>query len=490
MLFNSTEFAVFFAIVLATNWLVSRNLPVRNLVLLVSSMLFYGMFHYSFCLYLGVLIALSYGAARIIAHVEHENKRFTMLVTTTIVLALGLLYTKYSSFLLGDIPALAGWQASVLHILTPVGISFYTFTMLGYVLDVYYESIEPEKNILTYASFVSFFPHLLMGPIASSTELLPQFRCKPQITLNAADEGIGEFLWGLFKKVVVADNLEKAVSYCFSANNEDLSGSSLFVGGILFGIYIYSDFSGYSSMARGTAKLLGFNLAQNFRTPFFSTSVSEYWRRWHISLSNWLTAYIYNPIVYTLKRWGVKGVLLGIFITFFVSGIWHGAGWQFIVFGVLNGLAIIYEILTKSFREKMAKALPRTVHTLLSNIIVLLFMHISWVFFRAANVRQGAGIMSRIYSASLFTLPEAFVAEYLLWGVPVLVVEWVQRKGSYLMDIQQWMPVRITTKNRTQKKKVMLLHYIIKVVLYLLLIAAIYLFHRKTNTNEYYYFKF
>ncbi len=490
MLFNSTEFGVFFAIVLAINWLVSGNLPVRNLVLLACSMLFYGMFHYSFCLYLGVLIVLSYGAARIIAGIEQENKRFAMLVTTSVLLSVGLLYTKYSSFLLSGIPTLAGWQASALHILTPVGISFYTFTMLGYVLDVYYERIEPEKNILTYASFVSFFPHLLMGPIAASTELLPQFRHKPKISINAVDEGIGEFLWGLFKKVVVADNISKAVSYCFSANNDDLTGSSLFVGAVLFGIYVYADFSGYSSMARGAAKLLGFELLQNFRTPFFSTSVSEYWRRWHISLNNWLTAYIYNPLSYSMKRWGRVGVLLAIFITFFISGVWHGAGWQFIIFGLLNGLAIIYEILTKNVREKLAAKLPKRLYAVFSNLIVLLFMHLSWVFFRVDNATQGVTIISRIYSSSLFSLPESFVTGYLVWCVPLLVVEWVQRNGSYVMDVQQWMPVRITVKNRKQKKKVMLLHYIIKVLLYLMLVAAIYFFHKQMSASEYYYFKF
>lgn len=490
MLFNSTDFGIFFAIVLAMNWLVAGNKQARNLVLLACSMLFYGMFHYSFCIYLAVVIVLSYGAARVIAGIQKERKRFAMMLTTVVVLSLGLLYTKYSNFLLDGVPGLSGWQSSAMHILTPVGISFYTFSILGYVLDVYYESIEPENNLLTYAAFVSFFPHLLMGPIAASTDLLPQFSKKPHISVNAVDEGIGEFLWGLFKKAVVADNIEKAVSYTFSANNEDLTGSSLFVGGVLFGIYIYSDFSGYSSMARGAAKLLGFNLVHNFRTPFFSTSVSEYWRRWHISLSNWLTAYIYNPFVFALKSWGRMGVLLGVFVTFFISGVWHGAGWQFIIFGVLNGLAIIYEIATKDFRDKLAKRIPARIHSFFSGFAMLIFMHVSWVFFRANDAKQGAEIVSRIYSASLFTIPESFVTEYLIWGIPMLAIEWVQRKGSYILDIQQWMPVRITTKDRGQKKNVMRLHLVLKVLLYTLLALAIYLFQKKMNTKEYYYFKF
>jgi D-alanyl-lipoteichoic acid acyltransferase DltB (MBOAT superfamily) len=290
--------------------------------------------------------------------------------------------------------------------------------------------------------------------------------------------------------MVVADNISLAVSLCFSKNNEDLSGSSLFIGAALFGISIYADFSGYSSMARGCAKLLGIDLVQNFNMPLFSTSVSEYWRRWHISLTTWLNAYIYNPMVFKLKKWGKTGVIIGIFITFLISGIWHGAGWQYIIFGVLNGLAIIYEILTKDIRQKIFSKLPRVLNALMSNMLVIIFMLISWIFFRATTVPQAMNIIGRIFSRSFFTLPDMYIVSYLKWCLPLLLVEWIQRKGKYAMDLQQWLPTKVTKKDKNQKRNINRIHISIKIILYVVLGLSIYFFHKKVNLAEYYYFKF
>jgi alginate O-acetyltransferase complex protein AlgI len=490
MLFNSVDFAVFFAVVLVLYWVVHRNRNAKNFVLLGASLFFYGQLHYSFPIYLMALVTLSYLFGRQIGRQENERQRKIWLVMAVCVLSAGLIYTKYSGFLLGNISGLEQWQATALGILAPVGISFYTFAVIGYVLDVYYESIAAEANYLSYATYVSFFPQLLSGPIPSAITILPQFNKKPKVSINSVAEGIGEFLWGLFKKRVVADNISMAVSFCFSTNNEDLSGSSLFIGAALFGVCIYADFSGYSSMARGCAKLLGIDLIQNFNTPLFSTSISEYWRRWHISLTNWLYAYIYNPMVFGLKRWGRAGIILGIFITFLVSGIWHGAGWQYIIFGVVNGLAIIYEILTKEIRQKIFGRLPRLVTGVMSNLFVLVFMLLSWIFFRANSVEQAMNIISRISSASLFSAPDTFVSQYLVWCVPLMLIEWVQRKGKYAMDVQQWLPTKVMRKDRAQDRKIMRLHIVLKIILYILLTVAIFLFSKKVNMAEYYYFKF
>lgn len=490
MLFNSTEFGIFFAVVLVLNWLVRNNIHVRNLVLLACSMFFYAMLHYSFPIYLLALIAISFTMGKAIAKQQKERKRKLLLLLALVVLSAGLIYTKYSGFVLGNIKGLAQWQASALHILVPVGISFYTFGVIGYVLDVYYETIEAEHNFLAYAAYISFFPQLLAGPIPAATALLPQFTKKPVMKLNMAIEGIGEFLWGLFKKVVVADNIVMAVNFCFSDNNEDLSGSSLFIGAALFGIFIYADFSGYSSMARGCAKLLGIDIVQNFNTPFFSTSVSEYWRRWHISLTTWLNAYIYSPIVFGLKHWRKAGVLVGVFVTFFISGIWHGAGWQYIVFGVVNGVAIIIEIVTKDVRAKLFGRLPRVVNNIISNLVVVVFMLFAWVFFKADNLPQAMAILSRICSSGFFTRPDSFIAGYIVWVLPLIIIEYVQRNGSYMMDVQQWLPVKVTRKDRSQRKNISRLHIIISTILYAVLILVIYLFHKKVNLAEYYYFKF
>lgn len=490
MFFNTLEFGIFFSVVAVLTWAVSRKMQARNLVLLAASMFFYGMLHYTFPIYLAVLIGISYLMGLLIEKQQNERKRKWLLTTALVVLSAGLVYTKYSGFILGSIPGLQQWQTTALGILVPVGISFYTFAVLGYVLDVYYEAIEAERNVLTYATYISFFPHLLAGPIPAATTLLPQFSRKPQISTNLVIEGIGEFLWGLFKKMVIADNIQMAVNYCFSANNQALSGSSLFVGAALFGAFIYADFSGYSGMARGCAKLLGIDLVHNFRTPFFSASVSEYWRRWHISLSNWLNAYIYGPISYGLKNRGKAGVLVAVFTTFLISGIWHGAGWQYIIFGVVNGLAIIYEIVTKDIRVRLFGKLPRVVNNILSNFFVVIFMLFAWVFFKANGLEHALSILSRICSASLFTAPSSFVTKYLVWLLPLIIVEAIQYRGSYILDVQQWLPVRVTRKDRNQKKKVSYLHIAISAILFFAIIAAIYYFHKKVNMAEYYYFKF
>jgi alginate O-acetyltransferase complex protein AlgI len=490
MYFNSEEFAIFFAVILALFWLVRKRRDAQNLILLVGSMFFYSRLHYSFPIYLAVLISISYLFGRMIQQQENERKRKFWLIGSLVVLSAGLIYTKYSGFILGSFHGLEQWQTSALGILVPVGISFYTFAVLGYVIDIYYESIEAEKNILTYATYISFFPQLLSGPIAAATTLLPQFSKPSKITIYSASEGIGEFVWGLFKKMVVADNLSMAVSFCFSSNNEDLNGSSLFLGAALFGITIYADFSGYSSMARGIAKLLGIDLIQNFNAPLFSTSVSEYWRRWHISLTNWLTAYIYNPIVFGLKHWRKWGVITGIFLTFLISGIWHGAGWQFIIFGVVNGLAIIYEILTRPIRQRIFAKMPLWLNNFISNIIVLLFMLFSWIFFRANSLSQAMDILSRICSRSLFTMPDSFFLQYLKWCAPLIIVEWIQRKGSYTLDLMQWMPTKVIKKDTYNAKKFKTIYISANIFLFILICFSIFVYCKKVDMAEYYYFKF
>ncbi len=490
MLFNSLEFGVFFAILLAVYWLLYKNRNAQNLILLAGSLIFYAWLHYSFPIYLMAMVSVSYVLGKLIGRQENEKRRKGLLILSLVVLSAGLIYTKYSGFILGNIKGLESWEAGALHILVPVGISFYTFAILGYILDVYYEAIEPEANYLTFATYICFFPQLLSGPIPAATTVLPQFKKKATVSVNSVTEGIGEFLWGLFKKMVVADNISMAVSYCFSANNVDLSGSSLFIGAALFGINIYADFSGYSSMARGCAKMFGIDIIQNFNLPLFSKSVAEYWRRWHISLTNWLYSYIYNPLVFGLKRWGKWGVIVGIFITFFISGIWHGAGWQFIVFGVVNGIAIIFEILTKDIRTRLLGKMPSWLGGLISTFVVLIFMLFSWIFFRANDLAQAMRMIGRICSGSLFSAPDTFVVEYLVWGIPMVVIEWLQRKGRYTLDVDQWLPTKVVRKRAPKNKKIMMLSLGIKLAIYVAICLSIYFFHKKVDMAEYYYFKF
>ncbi len=281
-----------------------------------------------------------------------------------------------------------------------------------------------------------------------------------------------------------------AVNLCFSDNNTDMNGSSLYIGAILYVVQVYADFSGYSSMARGCAKLLGINLIQNFNMPLFSRSVSEYWRRWHISLTTWFSSYIYSPIVFSLKSWRKWGVIVSLFITFFISGFWHGAGWQYIIFGLLNGFALIYEVLTKEVRLKIFGKLPPFLNDFISTIIVFNFMIIAAIFFRSNSVKDALHMVSMIWSRSLFQMPTAFILKFLKWVAPLFIIEWIQRKGTYTMDIMQWLPTKVTAKNKSQKRNTIKINVIIKIVLYTLLSISIYLFYKKQNLAEFYYFKF
>ncbi len=484
MLFNTKEFAFFFAIVLVVHWLLFKWRALQNLVLLAASMYFYYQLHFSFPIYLSALIIISYCFAVAIERNEKTRQRKTLLVAGLCIISAGLVYTKYSGLFFSNIKGLETWEASALHILVPVGISFYTFAILGYMIDVYWEKIPAEKNILTYASYISFFPHLLSGPIPSAATILPQFKAKSKATFSHIDESVGEILWGLFKKMVVADNISKAVSYCFVQYHE-LNGSTVAIGVLLFGIQLYADFSGYSSMARGIAGLLGINLVQNFIVPFHSTSITEYWRRWHISLTNWLYGYIFNPMVYALRTWRKWAIVFSLLVTFFISSFWHGAGWQFVIWGMLHGVVMVYEYLTVEQRKRLSEKIPSVIYNFFSWVFVILFLAFGWVFFRANSVPDALGVLHRIASGSLFTAPESYVAKYITWCIPLFVIEWIQRKGAYTMDIRQWHIGAGITPIRAKQ-----INVIVKSCLYLLWCVSIYFLCKRQNAAEYYYFKF
>ena len=483
MLFNTKEFALFFAIVLAVYWLLFKWRTLQNIVLLVASMYFYAQLHYSFPIYLSALILISYSFAVAVERNENPGQRKALLVAGLCVISAGLVYTKYSTLFFSNIKGLERWQASALHILVPVGISFYTFSTLGYLTDVYRRKINAERNLLTYATYISFFPHLLSGPIPSAQTILPQFSAPARVTVAGIDESIGEIVWGLFKKMVIADNISLAVSYCFAQYHE-LAGSTLFIGVFLFGVQLYADFSGYSSMAKGFAGLLGIELIQNFNLPFSSKSLTEYWRRWHISLTNWFYEYIFNPTVVTCRNWGKGAIVFALMLTFFISGFWHGAGWQFVIWGLLHGIIMSYEALTSKQRKKLSKQRP-FLYSLVSHMFVLLFLCFAWVFFRAASVHDAFAILSRIGSAGIITAPEQYVVKYIVWCLPLFIVEWIQRKGTYTMDMAQW---RIGAALSSRKAKQV--NTAIKICLYLLVCLAIFFFYKKQNAAEYYYFKF
>lgn len=474
MIFASWTFASFFAVVFTLYWLISRYRQLQNGVLLISSMYFYGWLHFTFPLYLLALIAVGYFFAIGISKKERPSPRKRTLVAGICIAASLLFYLKYIPFLLSGINSIAHGApgASVLNILVPVGISFYTLSTIGYLTDVFRRKVAPEENFITYAAYISFFPHLLAGPIPTATKVLPQFREHSFLSWDKIEQSAAEILWGLFKKLVVADNLSRAVEYCFR-NYERLEGSTLLVGVTLFSFQIYADFSGYSDIARGLARLLGIDLVQNFRLPFFSRNPREYWQRWHTSLRKWLIDYIYIPM--GGNKGGQAHYIIVLLFTFAFSGIWHEATWTFLCWGLINGVLFLPYIFSGTLKRyddqpAMGKLFPG-LKTAFHIFLTFNLVNLTRVFFRSPDIATAEAYYRRLFSASLFTVPVAFVSQYLKWCLPLLLIEWAQRGEEFVG--------RIPSKN-----------WLIRFAGFVLLTCCIVAFSRKTDFREYYYFKF
>ena len=324
-----------------------------------------------------------------------------------------------------------------LKVILPVGISFYTFHGLSYVLDIYFKRIKAERNFVEYAVFVSFFPLLVAGPIERATHLLPQIKVKREFSYEKAVDGMRQILWGLFKKMVIADNCAVFANQIFE-NSATASGSELALGALFFTFQIYGDFSGYSDIALGTARLFGIDLLRNFAFPYFSRDIAEFWRRWHISLSSWFRDYLYIPLG------GSKGGnwmrIRNTFAIFLVSGFWHGANWTFIIWGFLNALFIMPSIILKTNRNNleivaMNKLIPslRDVFNILLTFSLTVF---AWIFFRAESVHHAIEYISGIINASLFTIPDVKTAAYatLILIAFFMLIEWIGREHQFALQ--------------------------------------------------------
>ena len=393
MLFNSLDFAIFLPIFFILYWYVTnRNLQLQNFLIVVASYIFYGWWDWRFLFLIFFSSITDYIIGKCLQITEKEKYRKTLL-WISIVTNIGFLgFFKYYNFFVDSFVtafSFFGKAISVnsLDIILPVGISFYTFQTLSYTIDVYKRKLEPAKDIISFLAFVSFFPQLVAGPIERATNLLPQFYKKRVFEYDKAVDGMRQMLWGLFKKVVIADNCAEYANAIFN-NYTDFSGSTLVLGAIFFTFQIYCDFSGYSDMAIGMSRLFGFNLMKNFAFPYFSRDIAEFWRRWHISLSTWFRDYLYIPLG------GSKGSLLKIvrntFIIFLVSGFWHGANWTFIIWGFLNALYFLPLLLVKRNRRNLDivaenRVLP-TIKELLSMLTTFFLTVFAWIFFRAESV--------------------------------------------------------------------------------------------------------
>jgi alginate O-acetyltransferase complex protein AlgI len=444
MLFNSIDFAIFLPIVFILYWfVVNKNVKIQNFLILTASYVFYGWWNWKFLSLIFFSSIVDYSVGLGLANQNNKTKRKLLLLTSIFVNIGFLMFFKYSNFFIesfADAFTLFGKQldAHRLNIILPVGISFYTFQTLSYSIDVYRRKLEPTKDIIAFFAFVSYFPQLVAGPIERATNLLPQFRNERTFDYNKAIDGMRQILWGLFKKIVIADNCAIYVNDVF-ANHNNYSGSTLLLGVIFFAFQIYGDFSGYSDIAIGTARLFGFNLMRNFAYPYFSRDIAEFWRRWHISLSSWFRDYVYIPL--GGSRGGTWFSIRNTFIIFLVSGFWHGANWTFLAWGFLNACYFLPLLLLKQNRKNLNIVAENRKFPSLSELvkigITFILTLIAWIFFRAESIKHAFSYIKNIFSNTLFTIPEGEQKTLLLSLIFILVIfEWIQRDKQHALQLE------------------------------------------------------
>ncbi len=389
MLFNSFDFAFFLPIVFLIYWSLHRNIKFQNLIIVIASYIFYGWWDWRFLSLIFVSSLIDFLIGLKLYKTQLPTKR-KLLVFTSVFVNIGFLaFFKYFNFFLDSIDTVFSFlgkplNSTSLNIVLPVGISFYTFQTLSYTLDIYKKKLKPTDNPLAFFAFVSFFPQLVAGPIERASNLLPQFSNTRTVNEKTISYGFKLIIWGFFLKVVVADRAAIYVNSVYN-NIDNHDGLTFIAATILFAFQIYGDFAGYSLIAIGTAKLFGFDLMTNFRRPYFSRSVSEFWGRWHISLSTWFRDYVYIPL--GGNRSSKPKWLYNLFVTFVISGLWHGANWTFVIWGALNGIYLIIEVI-------IGKKERKGVHNILITFILINF---SWVFFRANTVQDAFSILKDIF---------------------------------------------------------------------------------------------
>ncbi len=478
MLFNSIEFAIFLPIIFVLYWcVINKNLKLQNLLIVGASYLFYGWWDWRFLSLILFSTMVDYVVGRTLGKEQNNNKR-KVLLWVSICVNLGFLgFFKYYNFFLDnfiEVFTLLGKPVSVssLNIILPVGISFYTFQTLSYSIDVYKRKMEPTRDFIAFAAFVSFFPQLVAGPIERATHLLPQFYRKRVFDYTKAVDGMRQILWGLFKKVVIADNCAEYANQIFN-NSSDFNGSTLLIGAVFFTFQIYGDFSGYSDIAIGTSRLFGFDLMRNFAFPYFSRDIAEFWRRWHISLSTWFRDYLYIPLGGSRGSLWMK--VRNTFIIFLVSGFWHGANWTFLFWGALNAVYFLPLLLTKNNRNHIdivakGKIVPN-LRDLTMMILTFAMVVFAWIFFRAESITHAFAIIKTIFSGSLFAMP-AFIPKGTIAAVLVfIIVEWMGRENEYAIELVGTIKIPIVRYG----------------VYYLVLIAIVLL---QGNQQEFIYFQF
>lgn len=447
MLFNSVEFLIFLPIVFAVYWITASKRNLQNILIVASSYFFYGWWDWKFLILIAFTTLCSWVSGLLIQDAKSERAAQGVLITN-ILLNIGILAAfKYYDFFVAEFANLFHIEGEklLLNLILPVGISFYTFQALSYSIDVYRRNIIPTKDMAALFAYISFFPQLVAGPIERSTNLLPQFLKPRHFDYSMATDGLRQMLWGFFKKIVVADTCAVYVDAVFSSH-ADQSGSTLVFAAICFTFQIYGDFSGYSDIAIGTAKLFGIKLMQNFKTPYFSRDIAEFWRRWHISLTTWFRDYIYIPL--GGSRVAKAKVIRNTFIIFLVSGLWHGANWTFIAWGAFHAILFLPLILTGRNRKYTNiigenRKLP-TFKESLQLLWTFALVVAGWIIFRAESIQQAFEYFRGIFNESLFTIPWLMNREtymVILLGIAaMLTAEWLNRNQAHGLALTSRIP--------------------------------------------------
>ena len=483
MLFNSLEFFIFLPLVFILYWFVfKKHLKTQNTLLLIASYVFYGMWDWRFLSLILLSTIVDYFVGLKINALEQKSKR-KLWLSVSVIFNIGLLgFFKYFNFFVDswvDFVSLFGYQMQstwTLKVILPVGISFYTFQTMSYSFDVYYKKIKPTRDFLAFAAFVSFFPQLVAGPIERASNLLHQITNKRTFNYSQSVSGLKLILWGLFKKIVIADAFGPLVDDIFT-NYSTYPSSTLVLGAIFFSFQIYGDFSGYSDIAIGTAKLFGIELMSNFKFPYFSRNIGEFWRRWHISLSSWLQAYVYVPM--GGSREGKYKTIVNVFIVFLISGFWHGANWTFIFWGMLH--AVIFMpllILGRNTKYKNSiiaehSKLP-SLKELLSVLFVFLIVTFSWIFFRSESISDAFYYIGRMFTDfSYYTYSHPM--GYRMVDYYVLILFFIFYE--FLIRKDERSPFKFKSK-------------VLRFVIYTLVIFCLLLFYDDNIDRSFIYFQF
>ena len=457
MLFNSIQFAVFLPIVFLLYWFVfdrfisksKHQLRLQNIFIVVSSYVFYGWWDWRFLLLIAFTSFCSWGSGLLIGKAQ-TKKRAKTWMWFNIILNLGILALfKYYNFFVVEFAQLfhLSTEGLLIKVILPVGISFYTFQALSYSIDIYRGKIEPTKDIVAFFAFISFFPQLVAGPIERASSLLPQFLKKREFDYDTAMEGMRQILWGLFKKLLIANNCAYAVDSVFYLHSRTpIPGSDLLLAAILFSFQIYADFSGYSDIAIGTAKLFGIKLSRNFNNPYFSRNVSEFWRRWHISLMSWFRDYVYIPLGGNQRS--KLRTIINVFVVFLLSGMWHGANWTFIVWGLYHAALFLPTVLMgrKSQSDIVAKGriLPslKEMGQMFFTFCLVLF---GWILFRSESISDFVQYCEELCQMGTLRACYRLFIQSDIWPkmvfiIIMLVVEWLQRDKEHGLVLDKMKP--------------------------------------------------